>query len=85
MQNIGNNHITIHRDRDKNTNSRFVGITPIGSKITTIIPLNKICGLAAGKDAWMRKIEVKCDDCGGIFQAGHMDGLNCCPDCIAMD
>jgi hypothetical protein len=41
-----------------------------------------ICGLAAGRDAWMRKITFPCDECGERAEVGTMEN-GYCPTCTA--
>lgn len=65
--------------RRKSTGERFARVfSPRGG--TSFIPRD-ICGLAAGKDAWMRQISFPCDgDCGNRATAGEMQN-GFCPDC----
>lgn len=63
--------------------TRFAHITrPSG---TVAVPV-ELLGLAAGRDAWMRGIEVKCLDCGTWTKASEME-CELCPGCLdkAMD
>lgn len=43
---------------------------------TTVLPA-ELLGLAAGKDAWMRRIMVRCSDCGKRVPAGEMECRMC--------
>jgi hypothetical protein len=46
----------------------------------SVIPL-EIMALAAGKDAWMRDIQRKCE-CGKTYAIGHADSAEWCQECF---
>jgi hypothetical protein len=48
-----------------------------------VIPRD-LCGMGAGSDEWLRKIQFPCDDCGTWVAAGDLsasDVSGCCADC----
>jgi hypothetical protein len=45
------------------------------------VPL-EVCSLAAGRDAWMRQIPVKCRECGAEFKLADSDSSDHCQDCM---
>lgn len=57
---------------------RFAQIEPTGGR-PYHVP-TEMLGLAAGKDAWMRAILVKCTVCRTPAKAGDME-CEMCPDC----
>jgi hypothetical protein len=59
---------------DKGLHITFPGKAPY------IIPAG-IAGCAAGKDAWMRNVLVKCSECGVRTPCGRLEGNLMCPDC----
>lgn len=55
--------------------SKWAEITPASGR-KFCVPLEML-GLAAGKDAWMRRIMVRCADCGKRVPAGEMECRMC--------
>ena len=47
-----------------------------------IIP-RELIRLLAGKDRWMRDLQVPCNDCGKPHMASESDGGRYCPACEA--
>jgi hypothetical protein len=45
-----------------------------------VIPLG-LASFAAGKDAWLRTVRVKCNYCDAHPMAGELEGNEMCPDC----
>lgn len=56
-------------------NRQFAEITPESGR-AFFIPVEML-GLAAGKDEWMRRIMVRCADCGKRVPAGEMECRMC--------
>ena len=48
------------------------------------IPL-ELLALAAGKDAWMKKIQFKCKSCLALIAADSTDGGEYCQECFDND
>jgi hypothetical protein len=74
VQNLNGHQVQIFKS--KKTGER---VAVIDGNTACCIPL-EILSLAAGKDAWMRGIEYKCNDCGERHPASAMECL-LCPDC----
>lgn len=45
-----------------------------------VIPL-ELAALAAGRDAWMRKIDAACKCCGTRYVIGETEVVGYCPEC----
>lgn len=59
----------------------IVGNVVRGSiKTVNIVPLG-IASCAAGKDAWMRNINVTCGCCGALTTVRNLEGNDLCPEC----
>lgn len=66
--------------KNSTTGQRAAEITPFGrAALRYFVPVEML-GLAAGKDAWMREIKFKCEDCGEKHAAKDME-CNLCPSC----
>jgi len=50
-------------------------------KVSFYVPV-ELCGLAAGPDAWMKKIMVKCAGCKERTPAGDLGSGELCPKCV---
>ncbi len=74
MQTIGNRIITIVKSK---TGERAARIESSGN--TYHVPV-ELLSVAAGKDAWMRDILVKCKECRTEVKAGEID-CEMCQDC----
>lgn len=61
-----------------------------GNRFAEIKPKNRpayhvpieLLALAAGKDAWMRKIQVRCAGCRTRLAAEELNGGGYCPTCV---
>jgi hypothetical protein len=54
---------------------------PDTRKGSYMVPI-ELCGLAAGPDAWMKKILVKCAGCKERTAAGDLGSGELCPKCV---
>lgn len=62
--------------KHRRTGARFAKIEGRAAQVPF-----EICGLAGGRDAWMRDIEFRCTDCRKPTRAGDFDGSTMCPTC----
>ena len=71
------------RIKKTTTGERFAEIVPFGRYIARFhVPVG-MCALAAGKDAWMRDILVRCKECRTKTRACDLEGDELCPKCYA--
>lgn len=61
----------------KSTGQRYADIQKAGQRFD--VPIEML-SLAAGKDAWMKEILVKCAECRTAVKAGEME-CSMCPAC----
>ena len=60
--------------------ARFAEIQPKG-RPAYHVPI-ELLALAAGKDAWMRRIQVRCTECRKLHAADELNGGGYCPTCV---
>ena len=60
--------------------ARFAEIQPKG-RPSYHVPI-ELLALAAGKDAWMRNIQVRCTECRKLHAADELNGGGYCPTCV---
>ena len=60
--------------------ARFAEIKPKG-RPAYHVPI-ELLALAAGKDAWMRKIQVRCTECRKPHAADELNDGGYCPTCV---
>jgi len=76
-QTIGTHTVRILRSKD---GTRFAEVMR-RSGLTYRVPA-ELLPLAAGKDAWMRDIRLRCSGCGLSHRAGDLECGLYCPACI---
>ena len=60
--------------------ARFAEIKPKG-RPPYHVPI-ELLALAAGKDVWMRRIQVRCTECRKLHAADELNGGGYCPTCV---
>lgn len=64
------------------TNMRGLIVARIDSN--KVVPL-ALCGLGAGRDAWMRDIQCRCLDCREVFPVSDLNEGFYCEPCATRD
>ena len=64
-----------------NLGNRFAGFKSKTGRKLHLVPVS-VCGLAAGKDAWMRDIKVRCNECREVTTCGKLQDGEYCETCV---